>query len=92
MRPIALTSGHFEEASPEATLELSNLGRCENLQMHTAQRYDGYDGVSCMAHTESTGLRWTVSMGPGLFSVMRSVCCTIHDTVDNLTDCLDDGT
>lgn len=67
---VALCSGHFEAASPEATMELSNLGVCRfssslASRLHVSQRFDGYDGASCMIHTESASgvLRWTTSYG-----------------------------
>ena len=68
---LALTSGKFDQAGPSATVELSNLGVCqlpEGAKMFTSQRFDGYDGVSCMVHSESsTGcMRWNVSVGEGL--------------------------
>jgi hypothetical protein len=82
---LALANGNFEAASPPATLELSNLGVCSvptsTIKIFTAQRFDGYDGVSCMVHSETspslpssnhtnimarTIMRWCVSTGDGL--------------------------
>lgn len=68
---LALTSGKFDQSGPAATLELSNLGVCQlprNAKLFTSQRFDGYDGVSCMIHSESsTGcMQWNVSVGEGL--------------------------
>mmetsp|Transcript_21218 Transcript_21218/g.39608 ORF Transcript_21218/g.39608 Transcript_21218/m.39608 type:complete len:496 (-) Transcript_21218:884-2371(-) len=79
---VALASGQFENAGPPATLEVSNLGVCrlpKGAKLYTAQRFDGYDGVSCMIHSESYSndnddtasavagcMRWNVSVGQGL--------------------------
>ena len=68
---LALTSGKFDQTGPSATLELSNLGVCQlprNAKLFTSQRFDGYNGVTCMIHSESsTGcMRWNVSIGEGL--------------------------
>ena len=84
---LAHTSGTFDQAAPAATPELSNLGICllaKGAKLFTSQRFDGYDGVSCMVHSESsTGcMRWNVSVGVGLdvgliervFTRARSVC------------------
>ena len=66
---VALCSGDFANAaSGPATIEWSNIGVCQlpkGTTMHTCQRFDGYDGVSCLLHGEtSTGvLRWVTSMG-----------------------------
>lgn len=70
---LALTAGQFGEAGPPATIEMSNLGVCnipKGSKLYTAQRFDGYDGVSCLVHSESdTGrLQWSVSVGEGLDS------------------------
>lgn len=71
----ALTHGEFDKASPSATIELSNLGLCDmtssslsgTTTMYTAQRFDEYDDVSCMTHTETnTGLmKWCIGVGVG---------------------------
>jgi hypothetical protein len=81
---LALTAGNFGGSSPPATVELSNLGVCPvptpGTELFTAQRFDGYDGVSCMVHSETyplpkeegvidrtcTVMRWCVSIGDGL--------------------------
>jgi hypothetical protein len=71
---LAATSGRFDEACPPATVELSNLGVCqipEGAVLHTAQRYDGYNGVSCMVYSETKGcMRWNVSIGRDLDAML----------------------
>jgi hypothetical protein len=71
---MAATSGRFDEAGPPATVELSNLGVCqipEGAALYTAQRFDGYDGVSCMVHSELKGwMRWNASVGKGLDAML----------------------
>ena len=76
---LAMTTGNFGQL-PASTMELSNLGVCQlgtdGSALWTAQRFDEYDGVSCMVHSESflsssssteTGMmRWTVSVGNGI--------------------------
>lgn len=91
---LALTAGQFGDAGPSATIEMSNLGVCkipEGTKMYTAQRFDGYDGVSCMVHSESdTGrMQWNVSVGEGLdaklvervlvraMELCHRICCKI---------------
>lgn len=69
-----MTEGRFDAGPPEATIELSNLGVCqipEGAKLYTAQRFDGYEGVSCMIHSEGNkagAMRWSVSLGQGLDS------------------------
>jgi len=71
---LAVTNGEYEKAGPTATFELSNLGVCEipmGAELFTSQRFDGYDGVSCLVHSESPSegsFRWNVSVGTGLDS------------------------
>ena len=70
---LALTTGRFDQGSPPATMELSNLGTCplpSSAQLYTAQRFDDYDSVSCLVHSESSPalMRWCVSVGQGLES------------------------
>jgi hypothetical protein len=71
---LAATSGRFDEAGPPATVELSNHGVCQipdGATLYTAQRFDGYDGVSCMVHSEMNGcMRWNVSVGQGLDAML----------------------
>ncbi|CAB9514167.1 expressed unknown protein [Seminavis robusta] len=88
---LAFAQGQFDRAGPPATVELSNLGVCQipdNTKLYTAQRFDGYDGVSCLIHSEPTCLRWNASVGGGLdaklvervFSRAVELCQTIaHD-------------
>eukprot|EP00435_Cladocopium_sp_Y103_P007125 s1168_g2.t1 len=55
-------------------MELSNLGVCqipERAKLYTGQRFDGYEGVSCMIHSEGNkagSMRWSISLGEGLDS------------------------
>ena len=70
---LAVTNGYFDErAGPKATMELSNLGVClipDGTQLYTAQRFDGYDGISFMVHSEGNSgrcMRWNMSVGEGL--------------------------
>jgi len=62
---VLMCQGHFESASPPATMELSNLG-IVGTDMYTAQRFDGYDGVSCMVHSGNRVVRIATSVGAGL--------------------------
>jgi hypothetical protein len=95
---VALTSGHFDHrAGPPATLEVSNLGVCQlpqGAKMYTAQRFDNYDGVSCMVHTESSSgcMRWNVSIGKGLDSrLIDRVFSRAFDTCKRLDELMNAG-
>ena len=87
---LAATKGQFDQAGPPATMELSNLGVCllpGGAKLYTAQRFDGYDGVSCMVHSEANEggfMRWNASIGQGLDAVLIE---RIFKTAYNL--CLD---
>ena len=87
---LATTKGQFDQAGPPATLELSNLGVCPlpaGAKLYTAQRFDGYDGVSCMVHSEANEggfMRWNASIGQGLDAMLIE---RIFNTSYNL--CLD---
>ena len=70
---LAVCNGHFDHrAGPTGTIEVSNLGVCKiphGAKLYTSQRFDGYDGVSFMVHSEgnSSGcMRWNMSVGEGL--------------------------
>eukprot|EP00730_Choanoeca_flexa_P011663 TRINITY_DN27481_c0_g1_i1.p1 TRINITY_DN27481_c0_g1~~TRINITY_DN27481_c0_g1_i1.p1 ORF type:complete len:402 (+),score=75.20 TRINITY_DN27481_c0_g1_i1:2-1207(+) len=68
---LALSQGRFDEGAPSATVELSNLGRIApdtSHRLHLAQRFDGFDGISILTHSQNEGLVLTMSIGAGLNS------------------------
>ena len=89
---LALTTGRFDQGSPPATMELSNLGTCplpSSAQLYTAQRFDDYDSVSCLVHSESSPalMRWCVSVGQGLESsslVVKRIFSRAWNHIDQL--------
>ena len=86
----ALTNGKFEEAAPPATIELSNLGVVDmpkGVQMLVGQRFDDYDGVSCMAHSEkeSGELKFEVGLGKNMsYGRVESIFERVIESMDIL--------
>ncbi|CAE7796343.1 unnamed protein product [Symbiodinium microadriaticum] len=64
------TSGKFDQCPPPGTVELSNLGMfpVTGHELLLDQRFDGFEGLSILAHTEGTGgpLRLLASVGDGV--------------------------
>ena len=90
---LAVTQGEFDRAGPAATLEVSNLGVCpvpQGAQLYTAQRFDGYEGVSCMIHSEGNedgSMRWNASVGGGLeATVVERVFTRAHEYCLQMAD------
>mmetsp|Transcript_45377 Transcript_45377/g.82914 ORF Transcript_45377/g.82914 Transcript_45377/m.82914 type:complete len:424 (-) Transcript_45377:103-1374(-) len=69
---MLMGAGKFEEGPPPATIELSNLGiftiaDCST-SLHFSQRFDGYEGISILLHSESESgtMRLLGSLGSGV--------------------------
>eukprot|EP00656_Telonema_subtile_P035054 TRINITY_DN39067_c0_g1_i1.p1 TRINITY_DN39067_c0_g1~~TRINITY_DN39067_c0_g1_i1.p1 ORF type:complete len:159 (-),score=26.88 TRINITY_DN39067_c0_g1_i1:59-535(-) len=67
----ALASGQFDQGAPAATVEISNHGVYQTAPgacVALGQRFDGYEGLSVLVHSESdSGMLWlSASVGPEL--------------------------
>jgi len=64
-----LASGQFGSGAPSATVEISNHGEYATSRNETVllgQRFDGYDGLSLAAHSESgSGILRLAASAPG---------------------------
>jgi len=75
---MLLGGGNFEAGPPPATIELSNLGKVAvpdpSMSLHFSQRFDGYEGMSILLHSESESgtMRLIGSLGSGVPSEVAS--------------------
>lgn len=61
------------------------MGACNVAKLLTAQRFDGFDGVSCLVHSDGSALRWTVSVGQGLdVERLRRIFARAHEACEEM--------
>ncbi|CAE7519741.1 unnamed protein product [Symbiodinium sp. CCMP2592] len=78
------TAGKFDQGPSPGTVELSNLGKfpVTGHELLLDQRFDGYEGLSILAHTEGSGgpLRLLASVGDGVdgWAVSEVLACGLR--------------
>eukprot|EP00050_Salpingoeca_kvevrii_P009356 m.308811 g.308811 ORF g.308811 m.308811 type:complete len:457 (-) comp21810_c0_seq1:65-1435(-) len=76
VQALALSEGRFGDGCPEATLEISNLGALELssalTSVHLAQRFDAYQGVSILVHSEAVATGKPAQVGALVLSASVS--------------------